>query len=449
SEERSAAVDRWLGAPPAGATLPDFLRPLAPAFADWLALGLDDVFADLMPVELTVAQLPGRLVLGDRTLRFEYVPVPRGGPPAGLAVTISDVSAQVARERLEAEHRVMMAMAERIGQDRAGFLEFVAEAEALVAALPGAPTDDLTVVKRTVHTLKGNAAIFGLELVAEACHAIEDHIAEHGALPGAAAWEALAARWQAVRANLRRLVGEAAPGITLADAEYADVLAGILSDESRDALAWRVAAWRLEPTGARLARIGEQARTLARRYGKGDIDVRVRGGALRIDPDRWGFFWSAFVHVVRNAIDHGLEAPDDRSAAGKAPVGALELTTEVCRDRFVVSVRDDGRGIDWDRIAALARARNAPADTRQQLVDALFLDGLSTAEAVTDLSGRGVGMAAVRTACAELDGRVEVDSERGRGTTVRFSFPLAAMAPATVALLGRHGIATPERVFLG
>ena len=447
SEERSAAVDRWLGTPAAGTTLAEHLRPHDATLADWMALGMDDVFAEFMPPEVTIDQLPKRLTVGDRTFKLEYTQINRDGALAALAVMISDISAQVARERLEAEHRMMMTMLERVTQDKAGFLEFVHEAEEIVSGLKNGRADDLNIVKRKVHTLKGNAGIFGMDLVAEACHAIEDEIAETGEIPAEPLWDHLRLRWRGVQENLERLVGEVSQGITVGDKEYSEMLADILNDEPREQLVWRVAAWRLEPTSERMTRVAEQARGLARRSGKGEITINTYGGELRIDREHWAPFWSAFVHVVRNAIDHGLESPEERESAGKSTTGSLELWTRIAGDRFVIGIRDDGRGINWDRVATLARERQLPADTRQQLVEALFFEGLSTSESVGELSGRGVGMAAVKAACLTMGGRVEVRSEAGRGTSVRFSFPLTEMSPSTMTMLTTHGIAKPERAF--
>ena len=441
SEERSAAVDNWLGSPSAPPdTLPGRVRRHDPMVADWLALGLEDVFADLMPVEVTVDQLPKRMTLGDRTLRLDYAPIPREGPPRALAVVMTDVTAAVARERLEAEHRVLLAMVDRIGRDKAGFLEFVKETDEILGELAAAPDDDLADVRRNVHTLKGNAGVFGLDSVAAACHAIEDHIADTGTPPEAADWERLNAQWESVRDNLKRLVGDAPTGVTLGDDEYTLILLSVLNGEPRDVLSRRVAEWRLEPTGLRMARIGDHARVLAARLQKGDIDVRVLGGHLRTDPDQWGLFWSVFVHLVRNAVDHGLESPAERLTLGKPVSGVIELETRIDGDRFIVAMTDDGRGINWTRVATAARAKGLPADTREELVEALFHDGLSTAATVSTVSGRGVGMGAVRAACLELGGCLRVQSEAGKGTTFEFRFPVEAMAPDTHALLRLHGV---------
>jgi len=341
----------------------------------------------------------------------------------------------------------MIAMLDRITEDKAGFLEFVGEAQSILDGFAKVDSTDIDTLKRNVHTLKGNAGIFGLDLIAQECHTIETIMAESGEIPPASQWESLTSQWINLRANLRRLVGEVSTGIMLGDQEYAEVMSGILNNESREHLIWRVASWRLEPTKNRMSRIADQARLLAKRYGKGDIDIEISGGDYRIDPEHWAPFWSSFIHVVRNAIDHGLETPEERDTNGKPTAGTIRLSTSMTDDQFVVSISDDGRGINWDRIADLARERNLPANTRDQLVDALFHEGFSSKDEVSELSGRGVGLSAVKTACLDLHGQLEVTSELKSGTTISFYFPIREMSPSTINLLSRHGISKPERVF--
>jgi two-component system chemotaxis sensor kinase CheA len=149
---------------------------------------------------------------------------------------------------------------------------------------------------------------------------------------------------------------------------------------------------------------------------------------VRLDHDRWAPFWGAFVHVVRNAVDHGLEDPETRAAIGKA-IPRIGLRTyeivEGAAGQLILEISDDGRGIRWEAVAAKAAKVGLPHATRDDLAAALFAEGLSTRDAVTETSGRGVGLGAVREACAALGGRIEVESTSGVGTTFRFRFPLA------------------------
>jgi two-component system chemotaxis sensor kinase CheA len=106
----------------------------------------------------------------------------------------------------------------------------------------------------------------------------------------------------------------------------------------------------------------------------------------------------------------------------------IELATAVQGSSFIVSISDDGRGIDWHRIAERAKSKGIPHNTPEDLTEAVFTDGISTAAYVSDLSGRGIGMAAVRAECHARGGKVQLHTTEGSGTRLVFSFPIASMA---------------------
>ena len=440
SEERSAAVDEMFGEIESSETLVDVLRRFDDKAADWLELGLDDVFDGFLPIDVTIDQLPSQIVVNKQNLSIQYSPIEKDDELAGLAVVVTNITAEVERQKLEAESREMMTMIERISIDRSGFLEFFQEAEAIIESLRNETRDDMVLLKRRVHTLKGNAAIFGMSRLADACHIIEDHIADSGQSPDSPAWTKLFSCWATARGNLRRLVSDESNELRLSDKRYNNLLLGLLNGESHDAIAMRVAVWPLEPTQQRLKRISEQAKRLASQLGKGDINVSIQDNGLRTESNNWSGFWGALVHVVRNSVDHGLESMEDRNLSGKSTAGHLTLKTICTEDRYVVSIADDGKGIDWDRIREVAEERGIQVKSNEDLVDVLFADGVSTAAEVTDTSGRGVGMGALKEACESLDGSIQVISRRGEGTEFRFSFPIEKMAPETHELLASYGI---------
>jgi two-component system chemotaxis sensor kinase CheA len=177
-----------------------------------------------------------------------------------------------------------------------------------------------------------------------------------------------------------------------------------------------------DPIDRRLLRLADQARRLATGLGKG-VDVKTEGNGVRLDNRRWAAFWPSLVHLLRNALDHGIEAPEERERASKARVGNLALVAREVGDRIVIEVSDDGRGIDWERVRALATSRGLAAATDQDLTAALFGGGLSTKSEATIYSGRGAGLSACYWACHEMGGTLTVSSVPGRGTTFRFSIP--------------------------
>src|SRR5581483_9261352 len=177
----------------------------------------------------------------------------------------------------------------------------------------------------------------------------------------------------------------------------------------------RMRAWEFEPAERQLRRIGEQARALANRLGKG-LEVDIEHNDVRLSSDAWAPFWSSLTHVVRNAIDHGIEPAVERVAAGKPAHGRLRLAIRARGAELTVQISDDGRGVDWDLVRERARSMGLPYQTADDLLEALFYGGLSTKSAVSDISGRGVGMSAIRAVCLSMGGELTVDSARGHGT---------------------------------
>src|SRR5213075_1831487 len=139
-----------------------------PAFAQWFALGLDSVRDGFLPIELCLEQMPKRFISSARTFEVKYSPILRDDKLERILLIVSDVTEHLTRERTEREQREMVTLFQRITSDRAGFDEFMEEAMGLVASLatPGDPVAE----RRTIHTLKGNCAIYGFDSYAELCH---------------------------------------------------------------------------------------------------------------------------------------------------------------------------------------------------------------------------------------------------------------------------------------
>ncbi len=173
-------------------------------------------------------------------------------------------------------------------------------------------------------------------------------------------------------------------------------------------------------------------RDAARRLGK-SVELELSGAETEADKDVLDILGEPLLHLVRNSLDHGVEPPDLRRAAGKPAGAVIRVRAFQDRDGVVVEVSDDGAGIDADAVRRKAvergqvTAEQAAAMEDGDVLRLVFLPGLSTAEGVTDLSGRGVGMDAVRNAVEQAGGRVEIASTRGAGTTIRLVLPATMM----------------------
>jgi two-component system chemotaxis sensor kinase CheA len=170
---------------------------------------------------------------------------------------------------------------------------------------------------------------------------------------------------------------------------------------------------------------------VARRSGK-QVEVQLAGSELELDRSILDRLSDPLIHLVRNAVDHGIEAPAERAARGKPEMGRVWIDARRDRGHVCIEVRDDGAGIDLERLRAravemgLLHADLAADLTPAQAASLVFQPGLSTAAAVTEVSGRGVGMDAVRTTVEALGGSVEIETQRGRGTTTRLRVPVTA-----------------------
>jgi two-component system chemotaxis sensor kinase CheA len=201
-----------------------------------------------------------------------------------------------------------------------------------------------------------------------------------------------------------------------------------------------VLAIRMLPISNVLARFPRMVRELSAQLGK-RVELKVSGEGTELDRGLIEKISDPLTHLVRNAIDHGLETPDERIAAGKSPVGTVSLRASQRGGNIVIEVSDDGRGLDRERILARAAARgmrisqDAPESEVWQLV---FEAGFSTASEVTELSGRGVGMDVVKRNIQSLGGAIELFSAAGQGVKVTVSVPLtlAIMEAMTIAIGG-------------
>lgn len=201
---------------------------------------------------------------------------------------------------------------------------------------------------------------------------------------------------------------------------------------------------RMTPVSFVFQRFPRLVRDVARRLGK-EVDLVLEGEATEADKNVIEALADPLVHIVRNALDHGLEAPEARVAAGKPARGRLLIGARQEADRVVIEVSDDGRGIDPATIRRKAYAKGLIDEqtlerlSDQESVNLVFLPGFSTAEQVSDLSGRGVGMDAVRSAVDRLGGEVVLSSTPGQGTLLRLSMPLS-MAVTNVMIVESGGV---------
>ena len=216
-----------------------------------------------------------------------------------------------------------------------------------------------------------------------------------------------------------------------------------------DRLHEEVVAVRMQPIGALFGRMPRIVRQIARELGK-EVELNLSGQETEVDRSVIEHVADPLLHLIRNAIDHGIEPPEERVALGKPPVGRLTLQASSADNQIVIMVSDDGRGIDAERVRekAVALGLLSPDKAQDlsydQSIELIFTPGLTTTARVSEISGRGVGMDVVRSNLQRLNGAVTVRSSPGQGTTFELRMPLTlAILPALLAQVDRYVYAIP------
>lgn len=276
--------------------------------------------------------------------------------------------------------------------------------------------------------------------------------------PEAAANAAAGSATQSVRIDLKKLdklidgVGE----LVIAQAMLNQRLAneglahieelGLLETLVRD-IQDHAMAFRAQPISSVFGRVPRLLRELASSTGK-HVRLAVSGESTELDKTVIERLSEPMTHLIRNAVDHGIEPPEERRAAGKDPEGTLTLSAEQKAGRIVIRISDDGRGIDRERVLAKA-IKNGLVSPDAELSDdeihqLVFAPGFSTAAAVSNISGRGVGMDVVRQNVKDLGGRITIESTPGKGATFTLALPLTlAISDGMIVQLGDQSLVIP------
>jgi two-component system chemotaxis sensor kinase CheA len=206
---------------------------------------------------------------------------------------------------------------------------------------------------------------------------------------------------------------------------------------------------RMQPIGRLFQKYPRLARDLARQLGK-DVELVITGEETEIDKTMIEDLNDPLVHLVRNAVDHGVESTDERRACGKPTKSLVKLSAQQAGDHIILEITDDGKGMRPDALRRKAMEKGlidletANSMDDRQALNLIFLPGFSTKDQISDVSGRGVGMDVVRTNIQKLNGRIDVSSSVGHGTSITISLPLTlAILPVLVVRLGDQPFAVP------
>ena len=414
---------------------------------DMIFSGMGDlsVFGDFLPKEIEVQH---------RTLELDYRLIKSTNAPLKIMVIVTDVSKERGLALQIAKDKVLHSMIVKVALDREGFIQFLKEVEKLFSfiyeSLANDPDSiDVNELFRYYHTLKGGSACYGFRDFSVYIHEIEARL------------ETIRSGQDVLTKDLVLRLLEDSISSQQIFAEALDGLGSIVSEEERRETDryykireekvvhleeflfsklsednWKYAMTlfreiRKQPIGPVLKKYVAAAEGLAGRLNK-PIEIQVIGMGIEIAHDKLDDFFGTLIHLVRNAVDHGLESVETRISSGKPEAGKLVIEAKTNQQDLIIRISDDGGGVDIETVKKIALqkqlitteyARNA---TEEELVMLLFAPGFSTKEVISDISGRGVGMDAVKTAITQLNGTIQIKTDMGQGTTFEILIPNVA-----------------------
>ena len=402
-----------------------------------------NILEDLLPREITLRHhiftLKYRMIAGNSSEQHRVM------------VIITDITKEREMQARIATEEERNGMIVKVALDRNGFLEFLKELDGVIQRVDFILTQPVSAIDtnelfRHYHTLKGGAAVYGLKSIVNQVHQIEDRLElyRNGQNPLATAdLPDLQKKTEELKQTLSNTLEELSCIITEEDIHAKEriypVSAGKIkylheflnhkvSQEMWQQIQPVLETLKKQPIASVLRKYATTAEGLAEKLGK-KITVRLEGLQTEVLHENMAPLFSSLVHLIRNSVDHGLETPDIRSMLGKSEVGNLHLSARQEAKQIRITVSDDGGGIDPEGIRNIALKKNllsqeqASVISDQDLLHLIFMPGFSTKDSVTTLSGRGVGMDAIKTAVEYLDGNIDIKSTPGQGTTIEITVP--------------------------
>jgi sensor domain CHASE-containing protein/signal transduction histidine kinase len=412
---------------------------------------LSQIFDDILPEETSTGQLPSSINNGTRWFAIS-VKVIRGdqGTIKSVLFTISDVTAVKATERKIEEIQALLqilrskevfgafidGLPENLDRLRlyVGIADQVDQATqaSKTAASGGFGSTRPLDARKLLHTLKGNFAMFGLGETARRIHQIEDTrsltVEQIDSIEAACTryldeyYELLGIRYGSQR--------EANYNISAAALEKLNRIAhqsALTSIQLRKAIGHFIQASKLTRIDKALEPIAGAGELLAHRLGK-DVDIKIEPSPLLVDYATCHGIFEALINSILNAIDHGIEQPEQRQLKPKR--GSIIVRASRTPDDLIIEVSDDGRGIDFERLGQVLSDKEICSNeefnslTEPEKLEYLFRGNISTAATVSEISGRGLGLAGLRNEARNLGGDVHILTTQGKGTTITVSIPL-------------------------
>ncbi|MNJ94673.1 Gliding motility regulatory protein [compost metagenome] len=389
-----------------------------------------------------------------KSISLEYHPLRSNeGAMEGVVVVASDITSLVEAQQQAERERESAKLIIHLVQSKKEIARFVREAQDMLADLHdelSKPQDrfDQEALFRALHTLKGGAALFSISEMAESCHQAETLLAKFQEKSSAESYSDLNTKCQEVDHAFHSFL-ESSKGILGTSAfsqdrqievpysKLNDMIERVSKLPGGGSMAQIVLSELvMEPVGSFFTAYGDVALRLAEKQEKMLFPLEIENAELPVLPEIYTPLFGSFVHAFRNAVDHGIEAPGVRENAGKDAHGKITVSFQTKtvggHQYLAICVKDDGGGVNPERIRKKLKAKGVSLahETDHQVIQHIFDSQFSTREEVTETSGRGVGMDAIKTAAEQLGGKAWVESELTKGTSLIVEVPYLTSLPA-------------------
>ncbi|PCI27143.1 MAG: hypothetical protein COB67_09210 [SAR324 cluster bacterium] len=412
---------------------------------------LDLVFAGQTSLDIIQELLPKEIQVLEKTLALEFRYIPAKTGQGKFMTILTDITKERELAAMIAEEEERNTMIIKVATDRDGFLLFLREMEELFQSVHAVLSQDpdamdLNELFRYYHTIKGGAASYGLKAVAQFSHEIENKLEEirrDKLEMGVALLQDLvketSALQQLLSETLKQLSGilsedewrQSERVYQVRESKFLNIeqlLIKNLPEQFIEEIHNSFESMRKQPIGRILQKYAVTAKDLAGELNK-PIEVLLQGGEIEVSFDRLSPFFGSMIHLIRNAVDHGLEAPEKRLMLGKTETCQIQIEAEACNQSLKLRIMDDGSGIDIARVRQKALTKKLASESflaqasETEIMNLIFEPGFSTRDDVSKLSGRGVGLDAVKIAVEALQGVIEIQSQPNLGTTFEITIP--------------------------
>lgn len=449
----SKACEQTIECNPQGRQIWDVLKVpenKVDGFQKWM----QTIFMEMLPFEdLSVLGPATYSHSENKSIALEYHPLRSNeGQMEGIVVVASDITSLVAAQKQAEQEREHAKLIIHLVQSKREISHFVREAQDLLAELHQElekPQDrfDREALFRSLHTLKGGAALFSISEMAAACHSAETLLSEYQEKSSTEAYTALNQKCQEVDHSFhsflessKDILGTSAFSsdrqIEVPYSKINDMIERIGKLPGGGSMAQVVLSELvMEPAGSFFNAYNDVALRLAEKQEKMLFPLEMENASIPVMPEIYAPLFGTFVHAFRNAVDHGIEAPGERENSGKDAHGKIkvhfELKTVSGYQYLSIGVKDDGGGIDPTRIREKLQGKgiDVSQESDHQVIQHVFDSQFSTREQVTETSGRGVGMDAIKNAAELLGGRAWVESEMKKGTSLYVEVPYLTSVP--------------------